>query len=79
MKVTNKKFDYKLYFYYDYHRLRASAMERRTFGYLIGSHVYTSFIYNFLIIVTIKHSILPTQQLFKKFLLGPTNNSTSLL
>ena len=36
-------------------------METPIFGYLNGSHVYTSLIYNFLIVVPNKHSIPPTQ------------------
>ena len=42
---------------------RASTMETPIFGYLNGSHVYTSLIYNFLIEVPNKHSISPTQYL----------------
>jgi len=36
-------------------------METSIFKYLNGSHVYTSLIYNFLIVVPNKHSILSTQ------------------
>jgi len=41
--------------------IRASTMETSIFGYLNGSHTYTSLIYDFLIVVPNKHSIPPTQ------------------
>jgi len=40
-------------------------METLTFGFLNKSHMYTSVIYKFLIIVPIKNSMSPTQNLIK--------------
>jgi hypothetical protein len=39
----------------------ASTVEHSNFEHLIRSHLYTSIIYNFLIIVLVKNSIPPTQ------------------
>lgn len=41
--------------------IRASTMETPIFGYLNGSHTYTSLFYHFLIVVPNKHLIPPTQ------------------
>jgi hypothetical protein len=64
-------------------QLRASTMELSIFEYLNGSHMYTSFIYNFLIIVPNKYSIPPTQHPLKNSkwvsqITHFTNNYTSL-
>jgi hypothetical protein len=56
-------------------------MELPILWYLNEPHIYTSQIYNFLIIVPNKYSIPPTQHLLKNFkwvplIIHPTNNST---
>jgi len=45
----------------DKRSFRASTMETSIFGYLNESHTYISLIYDFLIVVSNKHSIPPTQ------------------
>jgi len=45
-----------------YQSLRAFTMKTLIFGNLSGSHIYTSLIYNFLIGVSNKHSILDLTQ-----------------
>jgi hypothetical protein len=60
---------------------RASTMELPILWYLNGFHIYTSQIYSFLIIESIKYLIPPTQYLLKNFkwiplIIHHTNNST---
>jgi hypothetical protein len=43
----------------------ASTIKLLIFLYLSGPYVYTSLLYNFLIIVSHKHSITPTQHFLK--------------
>ena len=47
--------------------LRSYIMETSIFWYLNGSHVYTSFIYNFIIVVPNKHPFPSTQHLTQIF------------
>ena len=53
--------------------LRAFTIETSIFGYLNVSHVYTSFIYNFFIVIPNKHSFPPTLHPTQISKMGPTN------
>jgi hypothetical protein len=52
-------------------------METLNFEVLNGSHMYTSFFYNFLIIVLNKYSTTPMETLLPKVWMSLTNNSLS--
>jgi hypothetical protein len=58
--------------------LRASTMENSNFEYLNGSHMDTSLIYHFLIIVPNRYSTTPMEYFLKSFKMGLINNSTFL-
>jgi len=63
VKMTISITDYMHLYEMDMNITRASIMETIIFRYLNGSHLYTSFIYNFLIVASNKHSIQSTQNL----------------
>jgi len=58
--------------------IRAPTIETSIFGYLNGSYTYTSLIYNFLIVVSNKHSIPSTQISHKVLKWSPLINYQEL-